>query len=247
MSEHIYCAILAGGKGSRMGNIEKPKQFMNIGGRPIIVHTVEKFAVHDEFEKIIVLSPKAWIAHTQDLIRKYIPQALQEKIVVIQGGASRNDTVMNAVKYIEENGTFDEDTIIVTHDSVRPFVSHRIIEENIAAVRQCGACDTVVPATDTIVESRDHKMISSIPDRSLMYQGQTPQSFKAKKLKDLFNSLTEEEKNILTDACKIMVMKGEDVSLVMGDAGNIKITYPEDLRMAQALYAGQEAGEEGGM
>jgi len=237
MSEHIYGAILAGGRGSRMGNVDKPKQFMNIGEKPIIVHTIEKFAVHDGFEKIIILTPRAWISHTNDLIKKYIPAALQSKLCVIEGGASRNETVMNAVSYIEKNGVLDDDTIIVTHDSVRPFVSHRIIEENIQAAREYGACDTVIPATDTIVESLDHSMISAIPDRSMMYQGQTPQSFKARKLKELYLSLSDDEKKILTDACKIMVIKGEKVHLAMGDTTNIKITYPEDLRMAESLYA----------
>lgn len=237
MTEHIYGVVLAGGSGTRMGNTERPKQFMNIGGRPIIVHTIEKFAILDEFEKVIVLSPRAWIAHTMDLVRKYIPERLRDKIVVIAGGATRNETIMNSIDYIEKNETLDDGTIIVTHDSVRPFVSHRILRENIEGTRRYGACDTVIPATDTIVESLDHSAISSIPDRSVMYQGQTPQSFHAKKLRDLYLSLTDDEKKILTDACKILVMKGEKVHLVMGDNGNIKITYPEDLRMAEALYS----------
>lgn len=151
---------------------------MEIGGKPIIIHTIEKFAVYPEFEKIIVLSPKQWILHTQDIIQKYIRHP--ENIVVIEGGATRNETIMNAVKYIEKNHRLDDDTIIVTHDSVRPFVTHRIIEENVKYAKEFGATDTVIPATDTIVTSTDHQCITEIPDRSLMYQGQTPQSFHAK-------------------------------------------------------------------
>lgn len=85
---------------------------------------------------------------------------------MIEGGSTRNETIMNAIRYIENEGNLNDDTIIVTHDSVRPFVTYRIIEENIAAAEQFGACDTVIPATDTIVESRDHRVISAIPDRS---------------------------------------------------------------------------------
>lgn len=129
----------------------------------------------------------------------------------------------------------DEDTVIVTHDSVRPFVTHRILEENIQAAKQYGACDTVIPATDTIVRSVSHTVISDIPDRSVMYQGQTPQSFKAKKLKRVYESLTDQEKEILTDACKIFVIKGEEVRLVQGEVSNIKITYPYDLKVAESL------------
>lgn len=233
---NVFGVVLAGGIGTRMGNVEKPKQFMEIGGKPIIIHTIEKFVMNPEFEKILVLSPKQWIKHTEDLIRKYIPQAAN--VVVISGGSTRNETIMNSISYIEEQGRLNEDTIIVTHDSVRPFVTHRILEENIKFAREFGACDTVIPATDTIVESRDNTMISQIPDRKTMYQGQTPQSFKAMHLRELYNGLTDEEKTILTDACKILVIKEENVHLVEGEESNIKITYPYDLRVAESLLQG---------
>ena len=157
------------------------------------------------------------------------------KVVVIEGGSTRNETIMNAIKFIDSEGNLNDGTIIVTHDSVRPFVTHRIIMENIAAAKQFGACDTVVPATDTIVEALDNTVISNIPDRSKMYQGQTPQSFKALKLKNMYDALTEDEKNILTDAAKIFVIKGEKVALVQGETYNMKITYPYDLRVAKSL------------
>ncbi|MDE5777888.1 MAG: 2-C-methyl-D-erythritol 4-phosphate cytidylyltransferase [Lachnospiraceae bacterium] len=230
---NVFGVVLAGGKGTRMGNVEKPKQFMEIGNKPIIIHTIEKFVMNSTFEKVLVLSPKQWIKHTEDLVRKYIVKP--ECVVVIEGGNTRNETIMNSIAYIEKLGKLNNDTIIVTHDSVRPFVTHRILEENIRYAMEVGACDTVIPATDTIVESKDHTLISAIPDRSVMYQGQTPQSFKAVKLRDLYNGLTAEEKSILTDACKIMVIKGEKVRLVEGEVSNIKITYPYDLRVAEAL------------
>ena len=229
----IYAVIAAGGIGSRMGNPEKPKQYLKIKDKPIIVHTVEKFFVNSRFEKVIILCPGQWVNYTKEILAKYLP--LNEKVVVIQGGSTRNETIMNAIRYIEERDGLDDDTVIVTHDAVRPFVTARIIDENIEAALQYGATDTVVAATDTIVESRDKTVISAIPDRSLMYQGQTPQSFKAKRLKELYLGLTEEEKGILTDACKIFSMKGHPVRLVEGEVHNIKITYPYDLRVAKAL------------
>lgn len=238
MKTNVYGVVLAGGIGSRMGNIEKPKQFMEIGGRPIIVHTVEKFVVNTTFERIIVLSPRQWMKYTQDVMKKYIP--MSERIDVIQGGETRNETIMNAIRHIEEKYGLDEETVIVTHDSVRPFVTHRILEDNIRFAKEMGACDTVIPATDTIVESADNKLITNIPERSRMYQGQTPQSFKAKKLRDVYMALSEEEKAILTDACKILVLKGEPVHLVDGEVFNIKITYPHDLRVAESLLGGEK-------
>ena len=211
------------------------KQYLNIAGKPIIIHTLEKFYVNDKFEKIIVLCPNQWVNHTENLIKKYIGE--NDKIVVISGGSTRNETIMNAIAYIEDHYTIDDDSVIVTHDSVRPFVTHRIIEENIKYAQEYGACDTVVPATDTIVKSMDNEIISEIPDRSKMYQGQTPQSFKIKKLKSLYEGLSEEEKTILTDAAKIFVIKGEKVHLVEGEVSNTKITYPYDLRVAETLIS----------
>ena len=229
----VFAVICAGGIGSRMGNAEKPKQYLNVGGKPIILHTIEKFVVNEEFEKIIVLVPESWISYTKDIINKHLKRV--EKVEVMAGGSDRNSTIMNAINYIEEKFGLDDDTIIVTHDAVRPFVTHRIIMDNIEAAVKVGACDTVIPATDTIVESIDGEKISSIPDRSKVYQGQTPQSFRAKRLKELYLSLTAEEKAILTDAAKIYLLKGEAVHLVSGEVFNIKITYPYDLTVAETL------------
>ncbi|MGN1328360.1 MAG: 2-C-methyl-D-erythritol 4-phosphate cytidylyltransferase [Eubacterium sp.] len=234
----VYGVILAGGIGSRMGG-DKPKQYLNVNGKPIIIYTVEKFFAVPELEKIIVLCPKQWVEHTKNLIEKHIAPA-KERIAVIEGGDTRNETIMNAIDFIEKEGNLDDDTIIVTHDSVRPFVTNRIIEENIQFAKEYGACDTVVPATDTIVEAQDNTIISSIPDRSKMYQGQTPQSFNALKLKNIYNALTNEEKDILTDAAKIFVIKGEKVALVQGETYNMKITYPYDLRVAKSLLEDEE-------
>ena len=229
----IFVAILAGGIGTRMGGTDTPKQFLTLGEKPIIIHTIEKFVINSNFDKIIVLTPQNYINHTKDLIEKYIPN--NDKIIVIEGGNTRNDTLMNSINYIEENFDIDDDSIILTHDSVRPFVTHRIIEDNIDAAKKYGACDTVVMATDTIVESVNGETISNIPIRSHYYQGQTPQTFNIKKLASLISSLNEEEIDILTDACKIFTLKGEDVYLVDGEMTNIKITYPYDLKLANTI------------
>lgn len=238
----VFGVILAGGIGSRMGNVEKPKQYLKVGDKPIIIHTIEKFFVHDAFTKLIVLCPKQWVENTKNLVKKYLGEGA-DHVVVLEGGSTRNETIMNSITYIEKEYGLDDDTLIVTHDSVRPFLTYRIIEENIKYGLEYGAVDTVIPATDTIVESQNGNVITSVPDRSKMYQGQTPQTFKAKKLKDLYQSLSEDEKEILTDASKIFVIKGEKVYLVQGEVFNIKITYPYDLRVAESLIQDQKAGK----
>lgn len=229
----IFVAILAGGAGDRMGEVDKPKQYLDLGDKPIIIQTVEKFTLNSKIDQIIVLCHRYWLNHTKDLINHYFPN--NSNIVVIEGGEFRNDTIMNAINYIEENYEIDEDDIILTHDSVRPFLTHRIILENIEKAIEVGACDTVIPATDTIVVSQDNEFISNIPNRDCMYQGQTPQTFKILKLKECYANLSDEEKKSLTDAAKILVLNGEEVAIVRGEVFNIKITYPYDLKVANSI------------
>ncbi|EAC4475542.1 TPA: 2-C-methyl-D-erythritol 4-phosphate cytidylyltransferase [Listeria monocytogenes] len=228
----IYAQILAGGKGTRMGNVSMPKQFLPLNGKPIIVHTVEKFILNTRFDKILISSPKEWMNHAEDNIKKYISD---DRIVVIEGGEDRNETIMNGIRFVEKTYGLTDDDIIVTHDAVRPFLSHRIIEENIDAALETGAVDTVIEALDTIVESSNHEVITDIPVRDHMYQGQTPQSFNMKKVFNHYQNLTPEKKQILTDACKICLLAGDDVKLVKGEIFNIKITTPYDLKVANAI------------
>ncbi len=229
----IFAAILAGGIGTRIGNTEMPKQYMLLGSKPILLHTIEKFYINEKFEKIIILCPKSWIKHTKDLIQKYIGET--DRIVVIAGGTVRNETIMNGIDYIEKNYEVSEEFIIVTHDAVRPFLSPRVIDENIKFAKEYDACDTVISATDTIVKSSDGNFIDSIPNREHMFQGQTPQSFKILKLKRLYNKLNDNQRAILTDAANIFVLNGERVHLVDGEVNNIKITYPYELEVAKNM------------
>ena len=232
-NETIFAAILAGGVGTRMQSAEKPKQFLEVGGKPIIIHTIEKFISIENFTKILVLTLEDWVDYTRVLIEHYMGS--DSGVLVLPGGSDRNETLMCALAYIEEHYKVDADTILVTHDAVRPFVTERIIRENMEAAGLYGACGTAIPATDTIVQSRDGKYMHSIPDRSCMYQQQTPQSFRVTLLKETYALLNEEERKSLTDACKILVLKGVPVYMVMGDSCNIKITYPEDLLLSEVL------------
>lgn len=228
----IYAQILAGGKGTRMGNTDMPKQFLMLGTKPIIIHTIEQFLINSKFSKILVACPKDWVSYMNDLLDKYLPNS---KVIVIEGGTTRNETIMNGCKYIEDSYGLNDDDIIVTHDAVRPFITPRIIDDNIDGMNDYDAVDTVIPATDTIVESKNGDIISDIPNRAYLYQGQTPQSFNIKKLINIYKSLTEDEKSILTDACKIFSIKKKKVKIVRGETYNIKITDIHDLKIANAI------------
>jgi len=234
----IFGAILAGGIGSRMNMTDMPKQFLNLGERPIIIHTLEKFILCAGLDEIYVGVHSNWILHMEDLINKYVPLK-KDKIHVVAGGNDRNSTIMNIINEIENVHGVSSEHHIITHDSVRPFVSARILEENIELVVKYKACDTVIEATDTIVISDNGNTITDIPARNLMYQGQTPQSFQIELLKTLYNSLDEKRKEELTDACKIAVICNHPVHLVKGETSNMKITTISDYNVAQAMVGGK--------
>ncbi|MBQ5852327.1 MAG: 2-C-methyl-D-erythritol 4-phosphate cytidylyltransferase [Lachnospiraceae bacterium] len=234
----IFAGILAGGIGSRMNIADMPKQFLPLMGKPIIIHTIEKFLICDKIDYVYVGVHKEWITHMNDIVEKYL-SPFKDKVILTKGGQDRNDTIINIISEIESRHSICDEDIILTHDGVRPFITRRIIEENIIAAKEHGACDTVIPATDTIVISEDGGIISHVPERKQMYQGQTPQSFKISLLKKTYNEITQDEKSILTDACKALVIKAVPVAIVLGDVSNIKITTMTDLKIAEYLVSSE--------
>ncbi len=229
----IYGAVLAGGIGSRMQNSDMPKQFLELDGKPIIIHTLEKMLMNDRIDVVYIGINPAWLTFCEDLVIR--SGCNGERVRIVAGGADRNGTIINIINDIRSKNGIGDDDIIITHDAVRPFLTQRIIDDNIEAALKFGACDTVVKASDTIVRSEDEKFITEIPDRKPLYQGQTPQSFNLNLLDKCFNDMTKEESTILTDACKICVLKGHPVALVEGEVLNFKITTVGDYQMARAM------------
>ena len=229
LEKKYYAVILAGGTGSRFGG-EMPKQFIDLGGKPIIVHTIEKFLCFSEFIEILICVPEAWCSYTEDLIAK--AKLLLPHVKVISGGSERNLTILNSIEYIANKQEDLTKVVVVTHDAVRPFISYDIIKNNIIHARDNPVVDTVVPATDTIVHSVDGEYIDSVPKRSELYQGQTPQSFNAA----LFKEYISVNKNLeLSDAVGLFTHNGQKAKIVMGDYSNIKVTTKFDLVVAKAL------------
>ena len=234
----IYGIIVAGGIGNRMNLSGLPKQFLPIGKdkKPILIHTLEKFLLCEKLDYVYIGVHKDWTSYAEEIINNYKLDV--SKIRIVEGGKDRNGTIFNVIKAIAKDNGSNEDDIVVTHDAVRPFLTLRMIEQNIEAAKDVGACDTVIPAVDTIIESAMGDNISSVPIRSNMYQGQTPQSFNMAQLKKLYYELSESEREGLTDACSIFVKRNKPVKLVMGDTFNIKITTVSDYKIAEAILGG---------
>ena len=225
----VFAVVLAGGNGSRMG-ADMPKQFIELNNRPVIYYSLNTFENSRYIDKTVLVVPKEYLSLGKEISSKYF----SSRVSVCEGGSDRNESLMNAISFIEEKFGADGETVVVTHDGARPFVSERMIKENVEAMKDFNACDTCVESTDTVIEAKGSVAVS-MPERKFVFRCQTPQTFRALKLKEYYNSLTDEEKATLTDAGKIFFLKGEKVKIVEGDQNNIKITYPEDLMLAKSI------------
>ena len=224
--------IVAAGSGSRMGNADKPKQFLPIYGKPLMIHTIEAFEVHDEIDAIVVVTNEAYI----DQVKVWCKQYDLGKIkAVVAGGDSRQISVHNGLQAVKAISKDPKNDIVLIHDAARPLISQRIITDNIRVCEKYDAVDTVIKASDTIVRSINEESISDIPARNELYQGQTPQSFKLSLILDAHEYVKTHEVNNVTDDCKLVLSLGKEVRLVEGSKQNFKITTFDDLMMLKAL------------
>lgn len=228
----VYAAILAGGKGTRMGG-DIPKQFLKINDIPIIVHTIRRFVNCDSVDVTVVCAPSEYVEYTRNLIAEY--PDICGRVNVAEGGADRTGSLVNACRFFEGDGAISEQDVIITHDCVRPFVTDEMIESSISAARKYGGATAAVPAVDTICVSSDGAVIDSVPDRATLYSVQTPQTFMMKDFCELLYSLTDEEKSRITDASAVFRMKGKTVAISLGSPSNIKITHPNDIAAAESI------------
>lgn len=230
---NLYYMILAGGVGSRMKSPELPKQYLKIGDEPIIIKTIRNFEDYGLFRAGVICCPVDWIEYNKALLLEY--GISLDHISIVPGGNNRNNSVKNGCRYLVEQYTTHPDDIILTHDAVRPFIDSRVIKDNIEAVKDFGACNTVMPIFDSVIRSTTGDFFTEHLRRSELFRVQTPQSFKLDELNNLINSLSEQELEEYTDVASIFVDRGYRVKLVEGLDQNIKITTPFDMAVAQTI------------
>lgn len=222
--------ILAAGSGTRMHN-ELPKQFLMVNDKPLFVYSVQTFQNNKNIDAITI----ATNANNIGLVSDYCKQFDLSKVKsVIAGGETRQASVYNGLKEIEKFIQSTKDIILI-HDSARPLVSDRIIEENVRTCMQFGAVDTVIQASDTIIKSSNDQTIGEILNRQEIYQSQTPQTFEFGIIKNAHEKALKNNVPNVTDDCKLVMHYGTDVHFVQGDKMNFKVTTPEDLEMLKAL------------
>lgn len=217
--------IVAAGKGRRMGT-EISKQFLPLCGKEILAHTVEKFEQAAAIRDIILVTGKDALADVETMAQEY---GWKKVVFVTEGGKERQDSVYNGLQQLSA-----DTEIVLIHDGVRPFVTEKIIEDSIAAAMETGSCAAGVPAKDTIKVCNAKGIAIATPDRSTLWQIQTPQTFR----KDLILKAHERAKAdgfFGTDDASVAEHSGYPVKVILGSYRNIKITTQEDLSVGEAF------------
>lgn len=228
--------IFAGGSGVRMG-AGVPKQFLEINGKPIIIHTLQLFQYHKMIDKIYVSILKDYVDYMKELVEDY---HLSKVVSVIPGGETAQDSIYNALKKAESENP--DDSVVLLHDGVRPFVSYDVIANNIEGVKKNGNAITCTACYETILLSKSGEQVDSVPYRKDTFAAQAPQSFVLKDIiaaHDVVRARPEGYENMV-DACTILKSQGIEVHMVEGNRGNIKVTTPEDVYMYRALLQYKE-------
>lgn len=219
-----YAIIVAGGHGTRMGS-DIPKQFLPVGGRPVLMRTIERFHAYNGDMQIIVVLPKDQQEYWHQLCEEYyftVPHILAD------GGATRFESSRNGLALVPD----DADGVVAFHDGVRPFVSMDVIDRCFEMAREEYTAVPVVPVTDTLRHVDDRNNSSFTVDRKLFRAVQTPQVFDISLAKQAFN---QPERKTFTDDASVVESLGVKVMTVEGNRENIKLTTPFDLKIAEVL------------
>lgn len=218
--------VVAGGKGTRFGS-DRPKQFLELNGIPIIIHTLRQFERSQAIGEVVVVLPGAETASIQPLLEKF---ELKKITRVVAGGETRAQSVRNGL-----TGIVDAE-IVAVHDAVRPLVAPEEIDRVVKVARETGAAILVAEAGDTIKQVEDDRVTGTLP-RANLRRALTPQCFRLEILKRAYSTLAEIEASGMevSDDSMLVERLGISVVAVAGDARNIKITTPADLAMAEAL------------
>ena len=231
----IYGAILAGGIGKRMENHSIPKQFITIGGTPIIVLTLREFVNNNRIDKIYIAVHKDWKGYLEELLEHSFSSDERSRFLIVNGGKQRLDSFINIMDDVIAKNGLNEEDILICHDSVRPFVRQQMINDCIELTLKDGLALTVVPTTDTIHIAHDDKFIDGTLDRNGLYNGQNPSGFNISLLKRAIEILPDEAKAKITGTTQLMLQLGYKIRIVKGHTSNFKITTDNDLDIADRM------------
>ena len=227
--------IFAGGSGLRMHTKSRPKQFLDLNGKPIIIYTLELFDNHPGIDAIVVACIESWIPFLEKQLRKF---EINKVVKIVPGGESGQASIYNglcaAEAYIKSKNVASEDTTVLIHDGVRPLITEETITDNINKVAEVGSCITCIPATETLVV-KQHDGSLEIPSRADSLIARAPQSFLLSDILTAHRRAIDEKKNDFIDSCTMMSHYGYRLGTIIGPMENSKITTPTDFFVLRAM------------
>lgn len=226
--------IFAGGTGSRMNSLSKPKQFLELYGKPILIYTIEHFERHPGINRIIVVCLNEWITELSRLLKQY---AFEKVDRIVAGGEGGDISIYNGLYALSDE--CDAEDIILIHDGVRPLINEELISDNIANVIKYGNAITVEAATETVVRLDNASLIVDLPLRSEMYTAKAPQSFRFGFIWNLYQQARKTGVRVY-DSAHLCSVYGVEMHTVISTPNNIKITTPSDYYIFRALVEARE-------
>ncbi len=223
--------IFAGGKGVRIGN-EKPKQFIEVYNKPIIVHTLEKFEIHPEIDGVAISCIADWIPHLKELVKQY---NLTKVKWIVEGGSTGQLSIYNGLSAVYQDFP-EENPIVLIHDGVRPFIDADLISRNIEAVKKYGSSISSSPAIETFAITSDNGNVETIVDRSKSMIAKAPQSFYLHEIIAIHEQALKDGIENSIDSCTLVHSYGKEIHTIPCSTDNIKITTPKDLYISKYMF-----------
>lgn len=230
----VIALIFAGGTGRRMNSRSKPKQFLEMHGKPIIIYTLEHFERHEEIDGIVVVCLKEWIGELKRLIRRY---GITKVRLIVPGGDTGHDSIYLGLMSMKE--FVRDDDIVLIHDGVRPLITDELITRNIECVKKYGSAITCEAARESVVRSRDGESVTEVPPRDEIHIVKAPQSFYYARILRLYERAQEDGQKSI-DSAHLCSIYQEPMHMLRSTKNNIKITEPADFYICRALYDAQE-------
>ena len=228
--------IFAGGVGKRMRTKERPKQFLEIGNKPIIIYTLEFFENNDEIDAVVISCVEEWIPYLKTLLYKYRIEKVKK---IVPGGETGQISIYHGLLAAKEIAG-NEKTIVLIHDGVRPLINSKLLSDNIACVIENGSAITSGIVKETIVVVDEKNKVELVPTREKSRVAKAPQSFWLDEILEAHQRALEEHINSFIDSCTMMEYYGKQMYMVDGPYENIKITTPDDFYMMRAILEAKE-------
>lgn len=227
--------IFAGGVGLRMNNKAKPKQFLELYGKPIIIYTIEHFEQHEDIDGIVIACVEEWIPYLEKLLTKF---NISKVVEIVPGGSNGQESIYNGLLCAKKH--YPEESIVMIHDGVRPLIDGDIISKNISSVKTFGTAITSAPPVETFVLIDENSAVCDVHDRSLSRLAKAPQSFYLKDILKVHEQAIKDCFYGAIDSCSLMTHYGYKIQLIEGLSENIKITTPTDYYIFKGIIDAKE-------